>query len=56
MIAAQLTGGAALVRRMTDRAAKAAGARADDMLHRRRGDEARWRDAALLWPLFGDER
>ena len=56
MIAAKLAGGAALVQRLSERAAKAASARAESKVRRANDDDTRWRSPRLLWPGFGDDR
>lgn len=51
MITARQARGAGLAARLAARAL--AMARAENALRARRGDGRRWRQARLLWPLFG---
>ena len=41
-----------LARQLAARAAALAAAHAESSARKRHGDPARWRKAALLWPLF----
>lgn len=45
----------ALTARLADKAERLAAALAESALRARRHDPARWRKAALLWPLFGSK-
>lgn len=56
MIRADTTNLAALVRRLTSRARKAAEVRAENDVRERQRDPQRWRDARLLWPDTTRER
>ncbi len=43
---------ATLVRRLSEKAATLAEAKAEERLRKTRSDPWRWRKASLLWPLF----
>jgi hypothetical protein len=56
MIDARIAAARAFAARLAGKAATLAEARVETALRARRNDPSRWRRAALLWPLFANER
>ena len=55
LISARAARSPGLAVRLAERARVLAMARAETIYRARRGDAGRWRQARLLWPLFGGE-